>query len=277
MLMRFLHRSIRAQYHSLGFESRTLRSGRSSIHYLVRARPGSRGTLVLVHGLGTSSSTWVRTLKHLQSPDTIIALDLPGFGFSTPNPGRGFSTLDEHVEALSELINAATRPPVTLIGQSLGGWISARYTARAPENVKHLILIDTAGVNYPGVEHQRDLFTLRSVKDTRRLLNNLWYRYPWYFKPFTGSIYRELLSRRMNDLVLSVEPADFLKEEFPRLTMPVSIIWGKHDGATRMDSIDVLRTSLPHATVHLIDHCGHVPQLERPEALAETLNKILEA
>jgi pimeloyl-ACP methyl ester carboxylesterase len=246
-----------------------------SLHYLVRVHPQSTDTLVFVHGLGTSSSTWVRTFKHLRGPHTIVALDLPGFGYSAANAERGFNTLNEHVEALSDVVNDATQPPIILVGQSLGGWISTRYAARAPENVKHLILIDTAGVNYPGVEHQRELFTLRSVSDTRRLLNSLWYRYPWYFKPFAGSIYRELVSRRMNDLVLSVEPADFLADEFPRLTMPVSIVWGTHDRVTRTDSINVLRTSLSHATVHLIDHCGHVPQLERPQALAETLNTIL--
>jgi pimeloyl-ACP methyl ester carboxylesterase len=138
------------------------------------------------------------------------------------------------------------------------------------------VLIDTAGVYYPGVEYLRDLFTLLSVSDTRRLLNALWYRYPWYFKPFAGSIYRELGARRMNELVASIEPSDFLAEELSHLTMPVSIIWGKQDDVISLKSVDVLQKFIPRSTVHLIDQCGHVPQLECPEKLAGIMNKVFE-
>lgn len=275
MLLRLLHRSIRREFRSLGFESKTLKGKVSTIHYLVREHSHPKGTIVLVHGLGTSSSSWVRMLEHLNESHRIIALDLPGFGFSTVNAARGFCLLSEHVEALSELIAAVSDTRIILAGQSFGGWISCRYAARSPERIEQLVLIDTAGVYYPGVETLRDLFTLKSVHDTRRLLNALWYRYPWYFKPFAGSIYRELESRRMNDVVASIEAADFLNEEYARLAMPVSIIWGKQDCVLSMASVDVLKRSLPHATIHLIDQCGHVPQLECPEKLAGILNNVL--
>ena len=277
MILRLLHRSVRGRFRSLGFESRTLSVTESSLHYLVREHPHPKGTLVLVHGLGTSSSTWVKMLPHLENAHRIVALDLPGFGFSTANPERGYCTLREHVDALSELIANVTKTPITLVGQSFGGWVCCRYAAHFPDRVNHLVLVDTAGVYYPGVENLRDLFTLQSVDDTRRLLSILWYRYPWYFKPFAGSIYRELGTRKMNELVASIEGKDFLVEELSRLTMPVSIIWGKQDETISPNSIDVLKKFIPHSTVHFIDQCGHVPQLERPKELAEILNRVLEA
>jgi pimeloyl-ACP methyl ester carboxylesterase len=276
MLLRLLHRSVRRKFRSLGFESKTLISSVSTVHYLVREHSHPKGTIVLVHGLGTSSSTWMRMLPHLRDSHRIVALDLPGFGFSTVISESGFCTLSEHVTALSELVAAAAETPVILVGQSLGGWICCRYAAQSPERVEHLVLIDTAGISYPGVEHLRDLFTLTSVNDTRRLLNALWYHYPWYFRPFTVSIYRELGARRMNELVDSIEASDFLNEEFPRLTMPVSVIWGKQDAALSLKSVDVLKERIQHSTLDLIDQCGHVPQLERPEKLAAILNRVLE-
>jgi abhydrolase domain-containing protein 6 len=276
MLLSVLHRSVRKQFRSLGFESKTLSGTVSAIHYLTREHPHPKRTIVLVHGLGTSSSTWVRMLPHLKGPHRIIILDLPGFGFSPANPARGFCTLSEHVEALSALIAAATDAPIILVGQSFGGWLCCRYAARSQERVEHLVLINTAGIYYPGVENLRDLFTLTSIEDTRRLLNTLWYRYPWYFKPFAGSIYRELGARRMNELVASIEADDFLVEELLRLTMPVSIIWGKQDGVISLKSVDVLKKFIPHSRVHIIDQCGHVPQLECPEELARILNRVLE-
>jgi pimeloyl-ACP methyl ester carboxylesterase len=277
MLLRLLHRSVWRQFRSLGFESKTLTGTAGTIHYLVRGHSHPKGTIVLVHGLGTSSSTWVRMLPHLNVSHRIVALDLPGFGFSTADPVRGFCTLSEHVEALSALIAAVTDTPIILAGQSLGGWLCCRYAAQSPERVEHLVLIDTAGVYYPGVENLRDLFTVTSRSETQRLLNALWYHYPWYFKPFVGSIYRELGTRRMNEFVASIESNDFLGEELSRLAMPVSIIWGKQDGVTSPKSVEVLQKLLPNSTVHLIDQCGHVPQLECPEILAGILNKVLEA
>jgi pimeloyl-ACP methyl ester carboxylesterase len=249
-----------------------LRISTTSIHYLVREHPHPKGTIVLVHGLGTSSSSWVRVLKHLEESHRVIALDLPGFGFSTAEREKGFNTIEEHVEALSELMAVALRTPAILVGQSFGGWIGGRYAARFPERVEHLVLIDAAGINFPGVESLRDLFTVNSVKDTRRLLKNLWYRYPWYYRPFSGSIYRELKSRKMNELVASIGVGDFLVDELQLLSMPVTIIWGKQDRATPVTSVDILRKHIPHSMVHLIDHCGHVPQLECPEILAGILN-----
>jgi abhydrolase domain-containing protein 6 len=275
MLLRILHKSVRRQFASLGFESRTLIRSSGSLHYLVREQADAKGTIVLVHGLGTSSSSWIKTLKYLKRSHRIVALDLPGFGFSTAHPARGFNTLEEHVDALSQLLAAVGEPSVVLVGQSLGGWISARYAARFPQRVQHLVLIDTAGVDYPGVESLRDLFTLTSVQDTRRLLSSLWYRYPWYFRPFAGSIYRELMSRKMNELVASVDRSDFLADELALLRMPVTIIWGKQDMAISVASIDILKEKIPHAATHLIDHCGHVPQLESPEILAGILNTVL--
>jgi pimeloyl-ACP methyl ester carboxylesterase len=81
----------------------------------------------------------------------------------------------------------------------------------------------------------------------------------------------------MNELVASIESSDFLAEELSHLTMPVNIIWGKQDGVISLKSVDVLQKFIPHSTVHLIDECGHVPQLECPEKLAEIMNKVLEA
>ena len=275
MLLRLLHRSVRRQFRSLGFESKSLSNPVSTIHYLIREHSHPKGTIVLVHGLGTSSSTWVKMLPSLNKSHRMIAVDLPGFGFSTVNSERGFCTLSEHVEVLSSLMYAVTETPVILLGQSFGGWLCCRYAASHRERVKHLVLVDTAGVYFPGVENLRELFTLRSVEDTRRLLNTLWHRYPWYFKPFAGSIFRELESRKMNDLVASLGAEDFLLEELSRLRMPVSIIWGKQDAAMSMKSIDVLREYVPHSTVQLIDQCGHVPQLECPEKFASILNGVL--
>ena len=276
MLLELLHKTVRRRFHSLGFESHVLVSRFGPLHYLLRDQPEPATTLLLVHGLGTSSSTWLKVLPLLKGNYRIAAIDLPGFGFSNlENTGR-YCTLEEHVEALTGFANAVARQPFILLGHSFGGWVSALYASRHPHNVEHLVLVDTAGVYYRGVEKLRASFTLNSVQDARRLLDDLWYRYPWYFKPFAGSIFRELRQRGMNELVGSIDATYFLVEELCKLSMPVSIIWGREDKVILPKSVDVLVKFVPHARAAFIEQCGHVPQLERPAEFASVVQKILE-
>jgi abhydrolase domain-containing protein 6 len=276
MLLDLLHRTVRRRFHSLGFESRLLESRFGRLHYLVRDCPEPVRTLLLVHGLGTSSSTWLKVLPLLRGKHRIAALDLPGFGFSSLKSAGTYCTLQEHVEALTDFADAMARTPFILLGHSFGGWVSALYACRNPENVKHLVLVDTAGIYYPGVERLRDLFTLNSVQDTRCLLNHLWFRYPWYFKPFAGAIFRELKQRRMHDLVGSIDATYFLAEELKRLSMPVSIIWGREDRVILPASVDAFLKFVPHARTTFIDRCGHVPQLEKPTEFASIVQDVLD-
>ena len=168
-------------------------------------------------------------VSHIAPSYSIIALDLPGFGFSTVNLERGYCTLSENREALSVIMANNVKPPLVVLGHSFGGWLSCLYAASAPETVSHLVLVDTAGIYYEGAERLRDLFTVNSVADTRRLVDRLWHNYPWYFRPFAGSIYRELKARRMNELVASIRRSDALTDELARLTMTVTVIWGEGD------------------------------------------------
>ena len=276
MLLDLLHTTVRRRFHSLGFQSHILESRFGHLHYLLRDHAEPAATLLLVHGLGTSSSTWIKVLPLLQGRLRIAALDLPGFGFSALDGGRTYCTLMEHVEALTVFADALGHTPVILVGHSFGGWVSAFYSSRHPHKVKHLVLVDTAGIYYRGVERLRESFTVNSIQDTRRLLNDMWFRYPWYFKPFAGSIFRELRKRAMNDIVASIDAEYFLVEELGKLSMPVHIIWGKEDKVILTESVDVLMKFVPHARASFIEQCGHVPQLEKPAEFATIVQGILE-
>lgn len=276
MILDLLHHIVRRRYRSLGFRSMFLDWSGGRIHYVFRDQPAARGSFVLVHGLGTSSSSWSKAMSLIGTSHRIVAHDLPGFGFSTIDDPQRICTLRDYVDALTNLIDTIPVGPIVLLGHSLGGWVSARYASIHPERIRHLMLVDTAGVYYRGVEGLQEMFTVNSVGDARRLLNKMWYRYPWYFKPFTSSVFRELQRRKTNDLVASIEPGDLLVEEFEQLKMPVTIIWGKEDGVISNESVNVLRRLIPNSKAYFIDRCGHVPQLERPDEFARLVNRVLE-
>jgi abhydrolase domain-containing protein 6 len=245
------------------------------LHYYEYEHPDPRGTVVLVHGLGTSASTWFHVLPALVKEYHVIALDLPGFGFSRLSPGTPFYTLSQHCLVLSALVDRTARDGFGLIGHSFGGWISVRFAAAHGQNVLRLVLVDTAGIYYPGAERLRGLFTIDSRARMRTLLDALWYRYPWYLKPFGSAIYHEMTKRNIKSIVASISEKDSLAEELSLLTMPVHVVWGREDRVIGPEAVEVLRSMVPQVSVSFIDRCGHVPQLECPGELKRILCAVL--
>ena len=102
-------------------------------------------TVVLVHGFSVPYFIFDPTFHFLtRCGFRVLRYDLFGRGFSD-RPDVNYN-IDLFVEQLAELLDALrlTRP-VTLIGLSMGGPISTTFTARYPERVNKLVLIDPAG------------------------------------------------------------------------------------------------------------------------------------
>jgi glycerol-3-phosphate dehydrogenase len=104
---------------------------------------GSGPTMVLVHGLGGSHLNWMWVGEKLARRARVVALDLVGFGM-TPLEGRSASVhanqalLDRFLQALFP------QQPVILVGNSMGGAISVMQTARQPQRVSGLVLVNPA-------------------------------------------------------------------------------------------------------------------------------------
>ena len=102
---------------------------------------GSGPTVVLLHGLASSSVTFTHAVPLLAEDHRVVSLDLLGFGRS-PSPASARYTLEEHVAAVAATLRArGIKKPVTLVGHSLGALISARFAAVYPERVGHVILV----------------------------------------------------------------------------------------------------------------------------------------
>ena len=260
----------------MGFKDGNVDSGRFSLHYYVRNSPESTNTLILIHGLGTSSSTWVRLLPGLDPRWNVLALDLPGFGFSEINSGLRFARMEELYQSVVTFIEKKVASPFFLLGHSLGGWLATRFAAEHPEYIKHLILVDNAGILFEGTVDQGKAFQVASIRDLGRLLNKIWYRYPWYFKPFYLAVFNDLRKRYVAEFVRSIQAEDFLNDRLQTLKMNTTIIWGKEDKLISMKSVELLQQLIPHARVNFIERCGHVPQLEQPKEFINIIRKVLQ-
>jgi pimeloyl-ACP methyl ester carboxylesterase len=274
MIINLLHRLIQFRFHRLGFRSEFLESESCRLHLFQRYNQNDARNILFIHGLGTSSSTWINILPSFLKLYNVSCLDLPGYGFSKITAGDPFFSLQQMDHAVEHFVQSTQRLPIILIGHSLGGWLAARYAAKNPTSVHYLILINNAGIRYDGFEQQLDAFTIMNVDDVRRLLQQMWFHYPWYFKPFTSSIYHTLSKKHVSRFVHSIKEEDLLNQSFSSLTMPLDVVWGTEDDLISKKSVDIMKQLTPNIKEHFILRCGHVPQLERPRELASLLKAI---
>ena len=106
-------------------------------------RAGQGGMpVVLLHGWPQTSFAWRRVAPLLGQAFDVVAPDLPGFGHSS-KPVDGF---DKKTVArrLRDLVTALGLPRIALVGHDLGGHVAYAYAAQWPEEVSHLVFIESS-------------------------------------------------------------------------------------------------------------------------------------
>lgn len=137
-------------------------SQRQEISYVDWGNSGAP-PLVLVHGGRDNARSWDWVADRLRDRFHVLAHDLAGHGDSAWT-SNGNYTMPGHMFDLSEFITQKIGCPITLIGHSLGGNISLRYTGTFPETVARLIAVEGLGFS-PKRVAERDS---RPVKDRIR-------------------------------------------------------------------------------------------------------------
>lgn len=243
-------------------------------HYRVEGS-GKGPPLVLLHGLGGSANSFYKTMFQLQPHFCgIWAPDLPGNGFS-PLPTGGPLPVDEQVRVFLEYLEEEIGEPVFLVGNSLGGAMAVASAWLKPAQFKAVALVSPAGARV-SPERMGELVQSFEVKDlagARALTRRLFHRAPMALLLFAGELRRVYGSEAVRSVLAAGRPTDFLAEEsLQALSMPTLLVWGKSEKLLPYEGLAYFRANLPaHAEVHEVPGFGHLPQLERPEALVKLL------
>jgi pimeloyl-ACP methyl ester carboxylesterase len=81
---------------------------------------------------------------------------------------------------------------------------------------------------------------------------------------------------RIAEALTTVAAAD-LRPLLGRLAVPVGLLWGSRDRIIPPGGLDTALAVRPEAPFAVIDGAGHIPMMERPEAFAGALGRVLEA
>lgn len=110
------------------------------VHLL--ADGGSGPHVWLLHGLDGSSAFWLDVLPALAEDHRVTALDLPGFGRSPV--GRRRRSLTAHADLVAEVVRRHADEGVVLVGSSTGALVALLTAARHPWAVRSVVLLAPA-------------------------------------------------------------------------------------------------------------------------------------
>jgi len=258
---------------------------------MLAIREEGRGEpLVLVHGAGTSSAIWQRTMPLLAGHRRVIAPDVPGYGGS-PAAGPGFA-LEEVADRLAAgLDDAGVASPYDLVGHSMGGAIAILLAARHPERIGRLVLVAPAGlaalpraaagllgaVAAPFAIARRTVATpLAGSALVRRLalagVARDGARVP--AEHARAVLASSAGATRIGPGLASAATAD-LRATLARLQGPLGLVWGEHDPVIPPRRIDVIRRARPDVQLRVVPDTAHAPMLERPQAFCAALDDVL--
>jgi pimeloyl-ACP methyl ester carboxylesterase len=227
---------------------------------------GRRGTpIILIHGLGNSAEIWASLISLLSKDFLVYAPDMPGFG-KTPLAPEGV-TIRTHVNYLKQFIDALGYPYVTLVGNSLGGWIATQYAVTYPESVEHLYLLNSAGLRR---EETHSPYAVSHVEAQLSFNHILGFSLPLP-RFILDDIVRTSQMPAYSGFVQNYDVQEELDNILPQLKVPTTIIWGQRDKIFPITCANDLHAGIANSTLHLLPHVGHMPQVQAPFEVARII------
>lgn len=251
--------------------------------FLERGTPGAGNpTIVLIHGFAAMKENWGPWLQRLPRQWHILAPDLPGFGESDYLPEACYR-YETQAQRLGQWLAGFDTDNIHLAGSSMGGAIAAILAHKQDPAPRSVTLLNSAGIPeharvdiHASFKSDRDgILIPRDWKGVYRMFNSVGTGKPTISGlAMTGLLGPDLLGRTdalrhvFSDMVAdAMAPARYLGPQTP----PLLVQWGDKDVITPTRCVDWLRSSTPHAEIHMFRGVGHLPMLETPGRSASVL------
>ena len=247
-------------------------------------RRGQGPPVLLLHGFGEFIETWAYNLDGLSEHFTVFAADMPGHGLSERDDEP--HTVDYLAGFVLGFMDSLGIDRAGLIGRSMSAPACLSIGAHHPERARGIVLIASGG--YDGrvplayrlaavpvlgqlMLGPRVLVSERTVRlairrhfhDPARVPDDWIKAATHYFRlPARNSLIRHVV--RSNSRLMSrrshVNVIDLLAGQ----SGPTLLIHGAQDAVIAVDDVRAAVRSMPLSSLHVLEGCGHNPQVEMP-------------
>jgi pimeloyl-ACP methyl ester carboxylesterase len=262
---------------------------------------GDGPPLVMIHGGGSEASIWTPIAARFTDTHRVLVADRPGCGLSYRVAYGGFDCRAAAAAWLTDLVDGLDLGPVDILANSMGGFFSLAYTLTDGARVRRIALAGApAGVDrwipYPlrlmglkgvnrllfalqgemDVDDVRDMFDDMLVADVERVDEQL-----LEVGARAGSLPGALVAWRTL-LEECITPGGWrrrylIRDEVAGLDLPTLMVWGEDDAFASPESGAELASRMPDARLVRVPDAGHLPWLDRPEAVVDPVREFLAA
>lgn len=233
---------------------------------------GKGETLVLLHGLMGELSNWELVIEQFKDRYRVVVPILPIYDL--PILTLGVKALSRYVHRFLKYKNFGQ---VVLIGNSLGGHVGLVFTVAHQEFVKALVLTGSSGLYenaFGGSFPRRESYDY--IKEKVEFT---------FYDPATATpelveeVFKTVNDRSRVIRILTMAKSAIrhnMGKELSKITIPVSLIWGKNDKVTPPEVAEEFHQLLPNSELNWVDKCGHAPMMEHPQIFNAYLEKFLD-
>ncbi len=264
------------------FSQGFLQTGPYRTRYL-HAGDRSKPTLLFMHGITGHAEAYVRNLAAHAELFDVWAFDFIGHGYST-KPDHPLE-IPHYLTHLNHVLDAIGVERAHLSGESLGGWVAARYAIDFPDRVDKIVLNTMGGTMANPVVMER-LYTLSMEAAKDPSWERVKARLEWLMADpsmvtddlirtrqaiFQQPDWLRACESNMALQNLEVRKRNMLSDDdLRRITAEALVVWTTKDPSGPVDEGERIASLIPNARLAIINECGHWPQYEDPA----TFNRI---
>jgi pimeloyl-ACP methyl ester carboxylesterase len=230
---------------------------------------------MLLPGLMCDAAVWAPQVAALQARAQCI---VPAWGLR-----------DSLTAMAQQVLDAAPTEHFSVAGHSMGGRVALELMRLAPQRVQRLALLDTGTHPLPdgaaGEKERAGRMALLALARTQgmRAMGRQWAR---------GMVHPDQLATPLFEAILDMlersNPEQFTAQitallsrrdaapQLPGIECPTLVLCGREDGWSTPAQHEAMHAAIPHATLRIIEHCGHMCTMEQTQAVSEALSRWLD-
>jgi 2-hydroxy-6-oxonona-2,4-dienedioate hydrolase len=281
--------------HGFPGESRWVRDRDGRRSYMIAHGDGPRPT-VLIHGGLSQAGEWYLLAGRLERH--VIVPDRPGCGLSYGVDHRRLDVRTAAADWLLDLVDGVGAEEVDLVGNSIGGFFALAFAGAHPDRVRRVVLVGApAGVamkaplflrlwGTPGIGQLISRMKITDPEKVRKQVMPFLVARPETVPlefieldiaaqalPDAGRSAYTLL--RAIGTLRGLRPEMRLDGDIARIAAPTLFAWGDRDRFAPPSAGEAVAAGMQNARVEILADTGHLPHVERPEAVAAIVNQFL--
>ncbi len=255
---------------------------------------GEGDPIVFIHGLSGSWQNWLENLPHFAREHRVVAMDLPGFGYSEMPAEK--ITISGYGRMVDELLDQLGIERAAIVGNSMGGFVGAEIAIQYSTRVEKLVLVSAAGLSVEYLRNDRALAGLQRLDELlifagtqiagrsralmsrprgRQLLMGFVVSHPERLSP--ALISEQVKGTGKPGFVPAIDALTSypIRDRLNEIRSPTLIVWGDRDRIVPVKDAYEFERLIPGSRVVVYRDTGHCAMFERPVAFNALVDDFL--